>query len=232
MRLNFITVSRTPERVRSLELSLDAALGSAPSLHASLDVIDGRRLDLFRGYNAGAARAHGEILVFLHDDVRLLGNSLTFKEPLVLLEQPETGLLGVAGATYIGRCGCWWEAPSRSRRGAVAQKRDGEFGMEWSVWPKRAGRFGPVVVLDGLFLMCRREVFERLGGFDQATYTGFHFYDLDITFRATLAGLVNYAAPLPLLHGSRGNTDEAWGAGGGCTRHAYFSTACAGLKKR
>ena len=84
MRLNFITVSRNPERVRSLESSLDAALGSEPSLHASLEVIDGPRLDLFRGYNAGAARTRDDILVFLHDDVRLLGNSLTFQEPLAI----------------------------------------------------------------------------------------------------------------------------------------------------
>ncbi|MDR1968942.1 MAG: glycosyltransferase family protein, partial [Burkholderiaceae bacterium] len=42
--------------------------------------------------------------------------------------------------------------------------------------------------LDGVFLAGRRAVFERLP-FDEQTFDGFHFYDLDLSYRAHRAGL-------------------------------------------
>jgi hypothetical protein len=78
--LEFITVSRTPQRVQSLRQSL--ALATAGAMPHQLTVIDGNTHDLFTGYNAGAAQTTGEILIFIHDDVQLLANPLAFGRPL------------------------------------------------------------------------------------------------------------------------------------------------------
>jgi hypothetical protein len=86
-----------------------------------------------------------------------------------------------------------------------------DFGLVVDGWPHQyAIQFGQVLVLDGVLLMCSRRTFGQVGGFDDKNYKGFHFYDIDITFGASLANLVNLAAPIPILHGSIGGTDANW----------------------
>ena len=209
--IDFITMSTNVTNQRKLEHSIAAGLGSAAG-DWRLEVVDGTEADLFAGYNRGAARTDGEILIFVHDDVELLGNVLTFQKPLELVQRESTGFVGVAGTRCLHEHG-WWHKNELGQNGcraglgmAAHLNQGNEFGMHWNVWPcpSIAGHFGRVVVLDGVFLMCSRAAFERLDGFDEEHYTGLHYYDIDITFRATLEGLHNYAAPIPLLHHSRG----------------------------
>jgi len=64
--------------------------------------------------------------------------------------------------------------------------------------------------LDGVFLAGHRNVFERVP-FDVETFDGFHFYDLDLSYRAYRAGL-NCAVALDLLlwHQSGGDFGDTW----------------------
>lgn len=214
--ISFITLSRQPDQVRNLQGSIRLALGTAAGWE--LIVIDGSQHDLFSGYNWGASQAAGDILAFVHDDVLILGNSLTFQKPLELLQDPATGFVGIAGSRVVGEDACWWNPHFSECRGMAAHPSDNPFGLYWYIWPwvnnqdlnTVAVQFGQVAVLDGLFLMCQHRVFEQLGGFDQQTYKGFHFYDLDITFRAALSGLKNYAAPIPIFHASEGFPGKEW----------------------
>jgi GT2 family glycosyltransferase len=64
--------------------------------------------------------------------------------------------------------------------------------------------------LDGLFFAARRSVFERLE-FDAVNFDGFHFYDLDFTYRAFLAGLrVRIQCDILIIHASSGSFDEVY----------------------
>jgi GT2 family glycosyltransferase len=64
--------------------------------------------------------------------------------------------------------------------------------------------------LDGLLLATRRGVAQRVG-FDAATFDGFHFYDLDFTYRAHLLGLrLAVTTDVIAVHASTGNFGEAW----------------------
>jgi len=216
--ISFVTLSRDAGKVRNLEASVRLALDS--SIAWEIVVVDGTRHDLFTGYNAGAQRARGETLAFVHDDVMLLGNSLTVKRPLELLQDAATGFLGVAGSRAVPADGCWWRSAIGSTRGMAAHRGENEFGTHYNIWPwvdeqgqpTRGAQFGRVAVLDGVLLMCRKATLLGLGGFDDKSYRGFHFYDVDITFRAAIAGLRNYAAPLPLMHFSQNDTGEGWEA--------------------
>jgi GT2 family glycosyltransferase len=218
--IDFITVTKEPGRIPRLEESLRAALGPGDGANWTLQVVDGEQHDLFSGYNAGAAQSSGDTLVFLHDDVIVLGNRLAFEKPLALLADATTGFIGVIGANRLNHLGTWWgDMPQEHAcgycRGEV-MVRDTDapnvFGMNSLVWPGNLGVFGRALVVDGVFLMCRRQTFEKLGGFDAVTFQGFHFYDVDLTLRATLAGLTNYVAPIPIYHDSMGKYDDAWKA--------------------
>jgi GT2 family glycosyltransferase len=215
--IDFITVSRNPERVASLQRSISLAV--ADLIPSQLTVIDGNQHDLFTGYNAGIAQTSAEVLVFVHDDVTLMCNALALGRPLqMLLQDKYCGFIGAVGARVVDSTGTWWgedkpqQEAIRVSRGMVLQRGNNEFGIRAYVWPAGAADFGQVIVVDGLFLMCHRQTIQQLNGFDSATYKGFHYYDIDTTFRAHQLGLRNYVAPIPMLHESRGKYDEVWDA--------------------
>ncbi len=204
--LTFITVSRDPEKVKKLQDNLGVVFRVEPP---ELIVRDGNQEDLFQGYNRGAEDAANNLLCFIHDDVTILGNEATFGPLITLLNKPLTGAVGVAGSRHLPGHGAWWRAPHEECRGMAGHPSPGG-GIQWNCWPHGAARFGPVAVLDGLFLACHRRTFNRLQGFAEKTYQGFHAYDIDFTFRATLAGLTNQVVPIPLFHNSHGQTNEGW----------------------
>jgi hypothetical protein len=213
--LEFICLSKRPALVQKLSASIRLAVGDLSPFN--LTVIDGEKHDLFSGFNAGAKQTQGDLLAFIHDDVQLLGNPLTMAEPLKALSDPKTGFVGVAGARLLPEDACWWGGHTRldvmnECRGMAAHADSQEFGMHFNVWPSGVAKFGRVLVLDGVLLMCHRRTFESLNGFDEQTYKGFDFYDIDITFRASLAKLNNLAAPIPVLHQSGGIPGPRWDA--------------------
>jgi hypothetical protein len=213
--LEFITLSNRPEHHQKLAASIPLAMGDLAPWN--LTIVDASQHDMFSGYNHGARQTEGEILVFVHDDAQFLGNPLTMAGPLQTLQDPQTGFIGVAGTRLLDRDACWWGLNSKGAvtehcLGLIYQTGHGELGIHANPYPEGTAQFGRVVVLDGVLLMCHRRTFERLNGFDEQSYKGFHFYDIDITFRAALAQLQNLVAPIPLLHASPGGAEQAWEA--------------------
>jgi GT2 family glycosyltransferase len=206
---SFITITREQEKIEALEKNLSLVLGRTPW---ELLVADGTKEDIFTGYNQQAALANGDYLVFTHDDVKFLCNGEVFEKPIELMEKPFTGFVGAAGTIMMPKEGCWWKAPQSDCRGSVyhPSKSSSVFGMHLNCWPHMNAQFGQVLVCDGVLLMCHKRVFDKLNGFDAETFKGFHFYDVDITLRAHMMGLMNYVAPVPLIHRSYGMINENW----------------------
>jgi GT2 family glycosyltransferase len=153
------------------------------------------------GYNVGVAQATSEVLVFTHSDVRLwAGRGLWEQMIWELANSPKLGFVGVAGTTQLGDQGCWWMGGDK--RGAVVHQQDGAQYMS------AFGPYGKAVVMDGVFLATTPRVMRQLGEWNPDL--GFHLYDIEITLRAHLAGYYNRVIPLPLLHGSVGEVNDAW----------------------
>jgi hypothetical protein len=213
--ISFITVGYRPDLLQALAASLRLGAGSIPW---ELIAVDGTAFDLFRGYNHAARQAKGDILAFVHEDVQFLGNPLTLAKPIECLNDPRTGFVGIAGSMLLEATGQWWggrlshDEAFENCRGMVIHPSIHEGGLQVNAWPEKCGLFGRVLVVDGAWMMCHRQTFDRLEGFDEKTFTGFHFYDTDISLRASLAGLTNYVLPIPLLHLSPGQRDEKWEA--------------------
>ena len=153
------------------------------------------------GANLGARAAVGEWLLFLNSDARLM-------------DQAITRLLAAAR--------------SLTHPGAVAPRVEGPGGTERSVgryygpWRDfvrafhlyrlfpRWGRFddvhvrrlprktAPVEWVSGACLLVRRDVFEEIGGFDEAYFL--YVEDMDLCYRLGRAGRTNLYVPAAVIH--------------------------------
>ncbi|MCF8506718.1 MAG: glycosyltransferase family protein [Caulobacter sp.] len=169
-----------------------------------LIVLDDAR-SLCEAYNRGIRKAAGEILVFSHDDVEFLAADF-FDRLAGHLDAFH--LVGFAGATRVA--GPSWIQPGwLAMRGQVTTP-DPSGRLRTDVY----GVDGPVTdgiqATDGLCIACRREVAETLG-FDEATFDGFHLYDIDFSYRAFRHGFrLGVVNDIPVIHRSRGRLGPDW----------------------
>jgi GT2 family glycosyltransferase len=177
------------------------ALGDEP--HEIVGVHDAN--SLCEGYRRGLASSRGEIVVFSHDDIEIW--SPAFAERLKgHLSQYDA--IGIAGTSKMVAPG--WITPGVPYvyGHVVHAVGDGTFSVELYGGTRRAVE--GIKAMDGVFLAFRREVIERVG-WDADTFTGFHLYDLDATYRAHLAGYrLAVALDITLAHYSGGKVDEVW----------------------
>jgi tetratricopeptide (TPR) repeat protein len=199
--VSIVICSNNPDKFAKVVANFQQGLGAVR--HEIIGVHDAR--SLCEGYNRGVTRSRGEIVVFAHDDIRIVSPDFAAKLASSL---GACDLFGVAGTTRLD-------------------------GANWaqSGWPYLAGQVGHpqpdrrrvvtafglqdrlvlgAQALDGLFFAVRRSVLERVR-FDDTTFDGWHFYDIDFTYSAFLAGLrVGIRTDLLLWHESLGRFDESW----------------------
>lgn len=193
---------------RFAAVSADYAVALAGGPFEIIRIADA--LSLAEGYNRGFAQSTGEIVVFSHDDVRILAP--TFRVELTsALEHYD--IVGVAGTTRLAGPQ-WFSGPPTERRQFICYPA-GTFGTaEASCAFEGCGDerwSGGIQALDGVFLAARRAVLNVVT-FDERRYDGFHFYDLDFSYRAHLAGFRLSVCPrLGIMHASLGSYgSESW----------------------
>ena len=201
-------------RVSIVICSIDArkfAQASA-SYHRALDAIEHEIVgihdarSLAEGYNRGIDRAHGDLLIFSHDDIDIV--SPDFAER-VRQHLASYDVIGIAGTTRVVG-GAWYFAGHPF-----------DFMLLVTPHPETAkpvmlvGGGSPLVVpgaqgLDGVFIAARADVARALR-FDEQTFDHFHLYDLDFSFRAYLAGYrLAICRDIVLVHHSQGRYDDKW----------------------
>lgn len=162
------------------------------------------------GYNWGLRHCRGEYIVFSHDDVEVLGPNF----PAVLIGHLQRlDVIGVAGTDRLVGAAWTSSGPPHIFGQVASPSPPPATGWTVQIYGGVAARATDgIQALDGLFIAARREVAERVS-FDEATFTGFHLYDIDFSFRAHLAGhRVAVVNDIPMIHQSRGRYDEdAWG---------------------
>ena len=77
------------------------------------------------------------------------------------------------------------------------------------VWKSYSNKTN-IVVFDGLWFCIKRECFDKIA-FDTKTFSGFHFYDIDISTQLIVSGYTILALPNVLIkHYSGGFTNTSW----------------------
>lgn len=150
-----------------------------------------------------------DIFILCHDDLEILSTKEEFIAALAICSFKETGIVGPAGTTDLGKNAVWWDHERWHRgkhRGMVNHRKPNFHTTEY-------GPYGQVVVLDGLFLAARKEVWEHVTLDQPEFFEGnWDFYDILYTTRAHILGYKNCAVPIKLVHDSSGEVDgrESW----------------------
>jgi N-acetylglucosaminyl-diphospho-decaprenol L-rhamnosyltransferase len=172
--------------------STDGSIGFAAARFPSFRIVDNERnLGFAAGNNAAARAARGEILVFLNNDTvpasdwlaRLHfamldppGRTLVTSR-LVLLDRP--GTIDSAGDGYL-------------RAGGAFKRGHGADAAAYAASGEVFGACGAAFAIE-------RQLFERLGGFDEDFFMVYE--DVDLSYRARLAGHTCwYAADAVVRH--------------------------------
>lgn len=195
--ISFIISTYRPTDFNRLEANLHATVDTTYEI---IRIDNPGRYSLTEAYNIGAKQAQGTFLCFVHEDV-------IFCDPhwdAAVLERftlrPDLGLLGVAGSTLRP------DLPIGFALGDPQLDRVTIRGIDETTYSITENRCPypieecAVRVLDGVLLFTRQEIWQRFP-FDQ-NILGFHFYDIDFSFRIAQHYRVEVAPMLMLEHKS------------------------------
>lgn len=206
-QLSIIICSIDEGRYANVSANLQRHLGGIS--HEFIRIRDAR--SLAEGYNRGMDLGRGELLIFCHDDIEVLQPDF-LRRLLGHLERCD--VVGVAGTTRL-KDSHWGSAGVPATHGQVLQPLESGEGYVLNVFCQDGDHQGDdgdgrIQALDGLFIAARRAAAKALR-FDEATFDGFHLYDLDFSFRAHLGGYrVGVCHDILIYHQSNGRKDEVW----------------------
>ena len=207
--ISIIICSRYSDIPEELKNNIQDTIG----FDYELIVIDNsdNRYSIFSAYNEGVRRAKGDILCFMHEDIVFHTKAWGQKVVNHFIDE-KVGLIGVVGGHYMPKCpASWWSTECSSGKILQGQRNDGIYSTEMFEW----NRYKPknlesveVAVVDGFWFCIRRSLFEVIK-FDEITYTGFHCYDIDISYQVLkLNYTVNVVFDILIEHKSYGNQDS------------------------
>lgn len=180
--ISIIICSMNPDISAELRQNIADTIGC----EYELVVIDNSRnqLSIFQAYNRGVQRSKGDILCFMHDDLLMHTNgwgTIVSEE----FEDDSIGMIGVAGSHIMPKAPMyWWSSPY------IAQynwETDNGVTKENITVDTFYGDLADVAVVDGLFFCIPKSLFANLR-FDDAGYTGFHAYDMDMSMQIQALG--------------------------------------------
>lgn len=155
------------------------------------------KYNMCSAYNEGVRRAKGEYLCFMHEDVTFLNGNWGTKA-IDECSHDDVGLLGIVGTTYFDQSFIYWPFNPF----AIGHHWHGEehriFNQDLSLQN--------AVAVDGMWLFTKAELFKSKLFWDESTYKGFDFYDMDMCMQVISAGLrIKIMPQIHIDHASDGN---------------------------
>lgn len=167
------------------------------------------KYSIYSAYNFGISKSKYPYLCLVHEDVLFHTNNWG-ENVIAHLQDPKTGILGVAGGDFVTNIPASWATLISPSLNIIQTDSKGQKPTKFLLEPenytlsKRSS-----ITLDGVFLCMRRELMQKIH-FDE-NLKGFHGYDYDISIQATVAGYINYVIyDIKLEHFSRGKTDVVY----------------------
>lgn len=192
--------------------STDGSAESVEGLTGVHVIYAGENLGFAAACNLGAKEGTARYLLFLNPDTRVAADSLSV--PLAFMERPENSHIGICGIQLSDEKGRVARSCSRSPTlgrlvaGALGvDKLPGlrGAGMRMAEWTH--GETRAVDQVMGAFFLIRRDLFDRLGGFDERFFV--YFEEVDFSFRARRAGWKSmYLAEAQAFHAGGGTSRQ------------------------
>ena len=206
--------SDSAERLNIIVIDNDSADGSAEGLaveQARLDlVLNGENRGFAAACNQGARRGNAPFLLFLNPDVRVKHD--TVASAARYLNDPVHSGVGIVGIQLLDTEGHVQRCCARAPNAATLLLRTlfldrlcpawvpPHFLTEWDHCDTRT-----VDQVMGAFLLIRRGLFERLGGFDERFFLYYEDVDLCLAARQAARSVVHYAGA-QAFHEGQGTT--------------------------
>ena len=222
--LSVVIVSQDDERHARVDAEFARVFAEWP--HERIRVKEAS--SMYDGYARGFQKCRGDIVVFAHDDIRFATPDFAARLADVM---SEADLAGIAGTTKVSGPALLWSGHPYLH-GAVTHKAPQDATYEFALTSLHGPRIAQAQGLDGVFIAARRAWVQRLG-FDPLRIPGFHFYDLDFSYRAYLEGArLTIACDLALIHESRGKFDAAWNVAQAAFKKKFPELSAAAGKHR
>lgn len=175
--------------------------------------------------NQGWENSTGEIVLFMHNDLMIYEQDFDEKLKQSFEENNELGAVGAFGAKALGSPDIYkteYMMHQLARGGNISNAR-----MDKDVHGFRnlLNKFENVAVFDGMFMCFKRELLEKVDGFDKITET-FHNYDNLMCIKSLQNGYENIVIPIDCNHlGGRTTVAENWSEKFGKTKQEVHEDA-------
>jgi len=192
--ITFIICSIRPEVCNRLLQNLSETAG----VEYETIVFDNRdaQWGLCRVYNHCAEKARFPYLCFLHEDIRIETKAWGKKMIETVEKIPDCGVAGFAGGLQMGKnATSWWAGPTRMNiySGSKGKNHlDLKLNYTHHLYSNPdTEEVSQVLCVDGVFHFVRKTIWELIR-YDEDSFSGFHFYDVDFSF-AVAEKYSNYA---------------------------------------
>ena len=157
-------------------------------------------------YNVGLRDSKNDIVVYIHDDIILETTNITPKIVRLFDENPEYGIIGVAGTDNL-TSGRWWDNRDKMY-GIVAHEHEGKRHVNQYSKQTFGDKPKEVVIIDGVMMMVHKK---RIKHTFNEQFEGFHFYDLPICVENYMDGVkIGVTTKIRITHKSIGMVNKKW----------------------
>ena len=167
--------SRLPDIPQSLKDNIAETI----NVKYELIVIDNstNKHSIFSAYNEGVHLAKYPFICFAHEDI-LFRTQNWGQNVIKHFDDKTIGLIGMAGTHFLPKVPTYWTtSPFISEYNLTNDK--GKLIECFHIDLFQGKKLVDVVACDGFCLFIRKELFKFIS-YDEKTYTGFHYYDMDI----------------------------------------------------
>lgn len=185
--------------------STDNTVKEVRKFEKNIKLIENRQnLGFSKGINIGAGQAQGEYLLFVNPDAELREGNIS--SMLRVFEENENA--GIVGGRLVDKDGK--EEKSAGKFFGLFQIILLSLGLDEAM----GVRFSPrkiqkVDFVSGGFMMVRKDLFEKLGGFDENLFM--YVEDMELCYRAGKAGFFTYFTPdVVLTHEAHGSSNRGF----------------------
>lgn len=182
-------------------------ISSKTKIHMETD-----HLNIFQKYNRALNNMNigdNDVIVFLHDDIDIRDEWFEQKIKMFFEYRKKVAIAGVIGTNEFNKEGGWWHTDRLTKtRGRIIQGFEND--TRENVMSEQAGIDDTnIISIDGCILFIRGSVAKSYR-FDEGTYDGYHFYDVDCCFTLLEQGWDIGIIDVLVKHASEGPLTESW----------------------